>query len=101
MRADTESHHHSGIAVRVDSGAISGARTAGAVTDQDEAVAAGQDLEAEAFLDFGEIPVMLAAEDDEKAVVGEFQDRFGGVLRSGRGGQHADAQWGVLSPVFS
>jgi hypothetical protein len=69
------------------------------VADQDETVAAGQDLKAEALFDFGEVPVMLAAEDDEKAVVGKFQDRFGGVMRSGRGGQHADAEGGVLSPV--
>jgi hypothetical protein len=55
-------------------------------------VAAAQNLHAQPRLQQGQVPVEFAAKIDEQPVVGKLQKRFGGVFRSGRGGQRADAQ---------
>jgi hypothetical protein len=47
------------------------------------------------MLDLRKVAVEFAAKIDQQSVVGKFEDGFHDVL-GGRGGQRADAQWGLL-----
>jgi hypothetical protein len=49
--------------------------------------------------DLRQIAVKLAAKADQQAIVRKFKDSFNNILGAGRGGQRADAQWGLLVRV--
>ena len=61
-----------------------------------KAIAPPDDLDGELVFDLREIAVEFTAKVDQQPIVGEFEGRFHNVLGTGRGGQRADAQGGLL-----
>ena len=69
------------------------------ISDHRQPVPAPENMHTHLVFDLRQIAVKLAAEADQQAIVRKFKDSFNNILGAGRGGQRADAQWGLLVSV--
>ncbi len=64
----------------------------GFVTDNGQPIAPAQHMHPQLMFDLGKVAVKLTAQAYQQTVVGKFKIGFHYIVRTGRGGQRANAQ---------